>query len=239
MTGLSRRDHGHLIAYPMPTFRQLDDEDLFQRLATVVFPDTIERRKGENGVQVWVAGVRPTPEDAIKAEALFRTCLGALRLWRVDIGVLEEELRNTLGPVRDDQGNMTVVGGPIVVYGSVGTEFELFKRRVRRALDQDASSNLANSLYLHGRSRRNAADLHVIHEYAELEFGGTKGVREALGPSQKDRFTDAVNNLSPLAGGRHATFHAKNPSRPLVMSIEEQREFARRLLRRWVDVRSA
>ena len=111
---------------------------------------------------------------------------------------------------------------------------------MRRALDQDVNSNLANALYLFGRSRRNAADLHVIHEYAELEFGGTKGIRDALGPSQNEqhRFTDAVNNLSPLTGGRHAKFHAKNPSRPLVMSIEDQREFIRQLLRRWVDVRS-
>lgn len=224
----------------MPTIRQLDDEDLLLRLAAVMFPGAMERRKGENGVHVWVTGERPTPEGALDAEALFRTSLGALRLWRVEIGVLDEEVLNTLGPMRDEQGNVTVVGGPIRDYGNVGEEFELFGCRVRRALDYDTAANLANALYLYGRSRRNAADLHVIHEYAQLEFGGTKGVRDALGPSLKeqDRFTDAVNNLSPLAGGRHAKFHAKNSARPLVMSIEEQREFVRRLLSRWVDARS-
>ncbi len=142
--------------------------------------------------------------------------------------------------MRDEHGNMTIVGGPIVDYGNVGDEFERFGQSVRHALDQDVSSNLTNALYLNGRSRRNAADLYVIHELAELEFGGTQGVRDTLGLSRQEqgRFTDALNNLSPLAGGRHAKFHARRPTRLSVMSKEEQREFARRLLRRWVDVRS-
>ncbi len=73
-------DDAHVIAYPMPRLRHLDDEDLLLRLAAAVFPGAVDRLQGEDGIHVSVKGERPTSDGALTAEALFRTALGALRL---------------------------------------------------------------------------------------------------------------------------------------------------------------
>ena len=71
----------------------------------------------------------------------------------------------------------------------------------------------------------------MIHEYAVQEFGGTKGVRDALGLSvtSQDRLTSAANNLSPLEGGRHA-----GGSSAPAMTLDEQSEYVAELMRLWI-----
>jgi hypothetical protein len=72
----------------------------------------------------------------------------------------------------------------------------------------------------------------MIHEYARQEFGGDKGIRDALGLSTHDqeRLTASANNLSPLLGGRHA----KQRKVDALWNLEEQRDFVAELLRRWI-----
>ena len=71
----------------------------------------------------------------------------------------------------------------------------------------------------------------MIHEYAEMEFGGTKGIDSSLGLSVKSqsRLTKSANNLSPLVGGRHAKGDAVAP-----MDLDEQCEYVAELLRLWI-----
>ena len=73
----------------------------------------------------------------------------------------------------------------------------------------------------------------MIHEFAEMEYGGVKGVRDALGISVKvqNKLTHSACNLSPFDGGRHATGTGNAP-----MPLDQQREFTAELLRVWIDV---
>lgn len=63
------------------------------------------------------------------------------------------------------------------------------------------------------------------------EFGGPKGVRDALGVSVKNqrRLTQSAKNLSPLAGGRHAV-----GTNQAIWSLSEQPTFVSGLLLQWI-----
>jgi hypothetical protein len=112
---------------------------------------------------------------------MFQTLLGALRAFRVEAGELREELLAGLGvgSVRDEAGNQWVGVGTVRVFATFGGEIEAFATGVRAAIDK--SQGLRNALWLNGRLGRTAADYYMIHEYAQADLGGTKGVRDALG----------------------------------------------------------
>lgn len=158
--------------------------------------------------------------------------LGVLRSWRAVAGELREEQRPGLGAgsVRDRAGNQWLTVGSVIDYSIAGDEIESLAERTRNGIH--TSQNLRNALWLHGRANRTTSDYYMIHEYAELEFGGTRGVRDALGISVKaqERLTASANNLSPLEGGRHAGGRGVAP-----MALEGQRAFTLDLLKRWID----
>lgn len=64
-----------------------------------------------------------------------------------------------------------------------------------------------------------SAALQALYEYAELELGGPRGIRDALGISlgALARLTTSANSLSPLAGGRHADVD----DRLVIMSLDD------------------
>lgn len=88
-------------------------------------------------------------------------------------------------------------------------------------------------MLLNGRLDRTAADYYMIHEYAGMEFGGLAGIEDALNVSVRSRRRrkQAVNNLSPLESGCHATQSAA-PG----MTLEEQRGYVASLLLRWIKL---
>ena len=114
-------------------------------------------------------------------------------------------------------------------HGIVGGEDHLFAQQAAIAIDR--SQNLRNALWLNGRANRTAADFYMIHEYAERDLGGEQGITAALGISanEQERLTRSANNLSPLEGGRHVAERSR-----ALWTLEEQREFAAELLRRWI-----
>lgn len=138
------------------------------------------------------------------------------------------------GSVRDEAGNQWVGVGTVRVFATFGGEVEAFATGLRAAIDK--SQGLRNALWLNGRLGRTAADYYMIHEYAQADLGGTKGVREALSISANAqvRLTASANNLSPLEGGRHATGTGSAS-----WSLEEQRAFTADLLRRWIQYRAS
>lgn len=140
------------------------------------------------------------------------------------------------GPARrrGQAGNQWVGVGTVRVFATFGGEVEAFATGVRAAIDK--SQGLRNALWLNERLGRTAADCYMIHEYAQADLGGTKGVREALGVSAnaQERLTASANNLSPLEGGRHATGTGS-----ALWSLEEQRAFTADLLRRWIQYRAS
>jgi hypothetical protein len=72
----------------------------------------------------------------------------------------------------------------------------------------------------------------MIHEYAEMKFGGNMGVERVLEIPviQQRKLKQAANNLSPLEGGRHSKVQRGVP-----WSLELQRDFTADLLRRWIE----
>jgi hypothetical protein len=138
------------------------------------------------------------------------------------------------GSVRDEAGNQWVGVGTVRVFATFGGEVEAFATDVRDAIAK--SQALRNALWLNGRLGRTAADYYMIHEYAQADLGGTKGVRDALGISgnAQDKLTASANNLSSLEGGRHAK-GTGSASR----SLGEQRAFTADLLRRWIHHRAS
>jgi hypothetical protein len=220
-----------MISFPAPALCQLADEDLLIEIGAVVFPGCIERWPGENGLRLWVEG-DPT-DSAAGAEALarFQTVLGVLRTWRSGAGELRDERRAGLGEqsVRDEAGNQWVMVGPAVAYGIAGGEIEKLAASGSRGVS--TSQNLRNALRLNGRMNRTAADFYMIYEYAEAEFGGRRGISAVLELSSGSqlRLTSSANNLSPLAGGRHA-----KGGTVAAMGLDEQREYVAHLLRLWI-----
>jgi hypothetical protein len=226
-----------VLSYPAPPFVQLDDEDLVLEIGAVMFPGKITRSSEENGLRLWVDGTEPGPELASDARALFQTALGVLRAWRPSAGELAAERLVGLGPgtVRNEQGDQWVLMAPVISQGTGVGELRELLEPARKGIDD--SSQLANALWLFGRTSLSAADFYMIHEYAVDAFGGTKGITAALGLSGKsqDRLTKSANNLSPVAGGRH---YVRSPSQE-VMPLEEQREYIGLLLRRWISRHAA
>lgn len=220
-----------MISFPAPALCQGADEDLLIEIGAAVFPDCIKRWPGENGLRLWVEGNPTDPAAGAEALAKFQTVLGVLRAWRSGAGELREERRAGLGEgsVRDEAGNQGVMVGPAIAYGIVGGEIERLAASASQGVS--TSQNLRNALLLNGRTNRTAADFYMIYEYAEREFGGRKGIRNALGLSDKSqsRLTNSANNLSPLAGGRHAKGGVV-----AAMGLDEQREYIAGLLRMWI-----
>jgi hypothetical protein len=219
------------VSFPAPALVQREDEELILAFGAIVYPGTVERDQDRNGLRFWVDGDARDPRTASAAAATFQTLLGIVRAFRVDSGELADEARAGLGSgsIRDEAGNQFLTVGPARVYGTLGGEKEAFATDVRVALD--TSEQLGNALYLNGRSGRTAADYYMVHEYACMEFGGMKGVREELGLSavSQDKLTQSANNLSPLEGGRHARQRGPAP-----WTLREQRDFVADLLRRWI-----
>ena len=108
---------------------------------------------------------------------------------------------------------------------------EVEKLAAAAAQGINTSQNLRIALWLNGRTNPISADFYMVLEYAEREFIGRKGVSSALGLSKNslDRLGTSANNLSPLAGGRHA-----NDGVVPTMGLDEQREYIAELLRRWI-----
>lgn len=226
------RGSGKLISYPAPDLCQGSDEDLLLRIGEIIFPGSVERPSGENGLRVWAAGDPRELETRRVAIAKFQTLLGALRAWRPNAGELRDEQMSGLGAgsVRDKAGNQWAFAGTAVSYAIVDGEIENFAENARKGID--ASLHLQDALWLNGRANRTAAVFYMIHEYAQMEFDGTKGVRDALGITidAQGRLTASANNLSPLDGGRHVKYQG-----PVHLTLDEQRQFAASLLRQWIS----
>lgn len=221
-----------MISFPAPALCQFADQELLLWLGEIIFPGFIELPHTENGLRLWLEGDPKDETAARKAAAMFQTLLGVLRSWRPDAGELREERLRGLGEgsVRDQVGNQWVKVGTAVAYVSFGRDdIDHFAKQARRAMN--GSQNLRNALWLNGRPNRTGADYFMIHEYAVAEFGGKKGVREALGVSvsAQERLTASANSLSPLEGGRHATFDALVP-----LDLDGQSRFTSKLLHDWI-----
>jgi len=207
------------------------DQKTLLRMGEVVFPGFVERSDGGQ-LRVWVDRGEGPRHAAVEASARFQTLLGILRAWRSDAGELRIEAQGGLGvgAVADRAGNQTVMVGTVKVRVTFGNEVATFAQAAREAML--ASQNLRNALWLNGRTDRTSADYYMIHEYARQEFGGDKGIREALGLStnDQDRLTASANNLSPLLGGRHA----KGRDSAAVWDLHQQRDFVAELMRGWI-----
>jgi hypothetical protein len=202
-------------------------------MGSVLFPGCIRRWPGENGLRIWVEGDPSDSRTHSEAVAVFQTVLGVLRAWCADAGILRDESRGGLGDgaVRDDSGNQWLKLGTAVYYETAKGDIEVLSVAARRGIE--VSQNLRNALWLNGRANRTAADFYMIHEYAEQEFGGAKGVSSALGLSVKsqNKLTRSANNLSPLSGGRHAQGNSD-----VVMALDEQQEYVARLVYLWISL---
>ncbi len=219
-----------VISYRAPQLCQGRDEEVLSRIAEVIFPGTLKGWPRENGFWLWVEGEETNEATAEAAVAKFQTLLGVLRAWRAEAGELQQEWLSGRGQeARDAEGNQWVRVGRVISYGIVGPELEVFADKARQWIE--ASEAIRNALWLNGRANRTAADYYMIHEYSQVEFGGTNGVRTALGISTKaqSRLTQSANQLSPLKGGRHVKGGRLAP-----MTLEQQREFVADPLRRWI-----
>jgi hypothetical protein len=110
-----------------------------------------------------------------------------LRSWRSSAGELSDETRAGLGKgsVRDEARNQWVIVGPAIEYGIAEGEIEKLAASAGRGIN--TSQYLRNALWLYGRLNPTAADFYMIHEYAEEEFNGTKGIESKLGLSIKSQ----------------------------------------------------
>lgn len=224
-----------MFSYRAPELCQFADEDLLIQIGRVIFPGAVKRWPTENGLRIWVKPESQGPNDPRsrnEALAIFQTMLGILRSWRGVAGELRDETRGGLGAgsTRDEAGNQWLAVGPAIDYGFQDGQIEALATRARRGID--TSQHLRNALWLNGRANRTSADYYMIHEYAAMEFGGTKGIRDVLGISlnAQSKLTQSANSLSPLHGGRHAKGVSAAP-----LSLESQRLFTKDLLRRWID----
>jgi hypothetical protein len=221
-----------VISYNAPELCQGADQELLLVMGNAIFRGFVRRDEDEGGLRLWVAGKKPNKASHTKAEAQFRTLLGVLRAWRPGAGELVEERRGGLGQggaARDDDGTQYLTVGPLAVHVSVGDEVRSHAKNAALAIK--ASQDVRNALWLNGRSNRTAADFYMIHEYAEHDLGGKKGITAKLGISgnQQDNLTQSANNLSPLEGGRHAKGQKGGP-----WTVEKQEEFTTDMLRRWI-----
>jgi hypothetical protein len=220
-----------MISFPAPELVQGADEDLLLAMGDIIFPGFVKRREGENGLRLWVEGTATDGASRTTGAVQFQTLLGVLRAWRSVAGQLLEEQRAGLGSgaAQDAQGTQWINLEPANLYVIADDEDRTFAENAARAIG--ASQNLRNALWLNGRPNRTAADFYMIHEYAARDLGGVKGITAALGitRNQQQRLTQSANNLSPMNGGRHIGEHNRAP-----WTLEQQREFAAELLRRWI-----
>jgi hypothetical protein len=222
-----------VISYKAPELCQAADEDLLLQMGKAIFRGFVSRDEDEGGLRLWVAGKTPNKASGTKAEAKFQTLLGILRAWRSGAGEVVDERRGGLGQdgaARDDNGTQYLTLRPVAIYVGVGDEVRSHAKNAALAIK--ASQNIRNALWLSGRTNRTAADFYMIHEYAEHDLGGKKGITAKLGISgkQQDNLTQSANNLSPLAGGRHARGQKAAP-----WTLKEQEEFTADMLRRWIS----
>ncbi|WP_157368267.1 hypothetical protein [Alloactinosynnema sp. L-07] len=221
-----------MISYPAPELVQGSDEGLLVEIAAVVFPEIILRDKATGKLRIWVQGNTPSEDLRDEAASRFQTTLGILRAWAADAGELAEELRSGLGTggVYDQHGNAWVMPPSIIARTTFGGEIEAFSEAAR--LGMKKSLRLANSLWLNGRPNRNGADVYMIYEYAEKEFGGKDGIRGSIGLSAGDqkRLTSSANNLPALHGGRHAELGGH-----FTLDMHQLRSLASKLLRNWIE----
>jgi len=223
-----------VLSYPAPLLSQYDDVKLLLEVSAVIFPGALQQHPGENGLRVWVDGTAEDhPEAGVRALATFQVVLGVLRTWDEEAGRLANEERRGLAPgsVRDEAGTQYVFLPSILCYRSTESAMTL----ARAAAAGVASSRLLqNALWLFGRENRACADFYMVHEFAEKELGGTKGIASTLDISVKSqkRFTGSVNNMSALQGGRHAV----GENGAVTMDFAEQCGFARDLLKTWISL---
>ncbi len=212
------------------------DEYFLVAIGGVVYPGFVRRAPNENGLRLWVEGDPTDPESKALATAMFQTLLGALRAFRAEAGELREEQLAGLGAgsIRDEAGNQWVGVGTVRVFVTFGDEVGAFAADVRAAIAN--SQGLRNALWLNGRLGRTGADYFMIHEYAQGDLGGRKGVRDALGVTAdaQEKLRASTNNLSPLEGGRHA-----KGTGSASWGLEEQRGFTADLLKRWIHYRAS
>lgn len=221
-----------MISYPAPLLCQGADEDAMMQVGSIMFPGRISRHPGENGLRIWAEGDPKDINTGVRALGYFQVALGVLRAWKSGAGMLADEQRKGLasGPVRDELGNQYILLGGVVTY-NFPDEVAPLANSARRGIE--ASVSVRNSLWLNGRQGRTAADFYMIHEYAQRDLGGTKGIAAKLGLSESSqrRLTSAANNLSPLEGGRHATGQIE-----AAMTLDEQAAYVGRLIRSWISL---
>ncbi len=71
------------------------------------------------------------------------------------------------------------MAGKALAYTIAAGEVEDLGADARNSID--VSQNLRNALWLNGRANRTAADFYMIHEYAEMEYKGVKGIATTTG----------------------------------------------------------
>lgn len=224
-------DDGRVISYPALELCQHEDEELLCAIGELLYPGFVRRTPDENGLRLWVEGSKPEADSRNVAKSKFRVLLGALRSWRVGAGELQVERLDGLGPsaARDDDGNQWLAIPTALIYDLAGDPHLTFGRDVATAVSQ--SVHLTNAFFVNGRTSRTATDFYMIHEYAEREFNGVKGIRSELGLSLTSQrlLTQSANNLSPHDGGRHA-----DPAGSARWSLGQQQTHVSDLLQRWV-----
>jgi hypothetical protein len=224
------------ISFPGPALCQGGDEDFLVAIGGIVYPGFLRRPRNENGLRLWVGGDPTDPKSRALATAMFQKLLGSLRAFRAEAGELRQEQLAGLGAgsVRDEAGNQWLGIGTVRVFATSGGEVEAFAADVRAAIAN--RQGLRNALWLNGRLGRTGTDYYMIHEYAQGDLGGKKGVRGALGISadMQEKLAASANNLSPLDGGRHA-----KGTRSASWGIAEQQVLTADLLRRWIHYRAS
>lgn len=245
------------VSFPAPRLCQFDDQEAVLAIGEIICPGVVMRDQWDpNGLRVWIDGDPASVDSRRDAAARFQSLLGVLRAWWIDAGQLFDERLTGLGQgsVRNRVGDQWVGIGPAICHSHLHGDLKQFAQRSKAGMV--TSQDLLNALTLNGRANRNSADFFMIHEYATFHFAddaeihnyarvslsnGTEKIRgggallkieHALGVSASDqqRLRNSANNLSPLAGGRHAEErHAAE------WSLEQQRVFAADLLKLWIE----
>lgn len=213
-----------------PRMAQASELALLHAISEVVMPGFVDRAYDPPRLTVPDAGANADLQE-VRREALrsFDMLVGATRVYK-NTGVLRRgEGPGDTGIVRDRDGTQHVRVGTAIEITLFPGDVANFARSLRTALD--LSTRLANALILFGRRDSSVAEWYAIFELAEAEFGDSGGIKGRLGISRKAQsaFSRAANNTLSLEGGRHA-----EPKADPGMSIDEQRQFTRSLLSKWV-----
>jgi hypothetical protein len=220
-----------MIMYPAPSLCQPSEREILLRFGETIYPEFL-RRSADDSLAMCVAGA--IHDDTQREEALdrFQVLLGVLRAWRPTAGERVEEMQARLGygAAKNEAGDQWIFVTGIAAHAVVGGDVESFAARAARGIA--STDHLRDALWLFGRAHRNAADLYMLIELAEIEFGNKKAVVPTLGVSQRalNKQKQSANNLAPRLGGRHANATGEAP-----WSLERQRDFSSDMLRRWID----